>query len=224
MRSLNNLPLVSQFGSALWVPALLLDQPWVYFLSLSFVGAGLQGVAHEVTGQKGTLNQLTDAGYELAHTSFLSRAHALSKPAPPSYGPHAATVAALGDAGRRAVAAGAGAARLASALSCNILRGLELALRRQRVRGTERVSRNLPELTRVCVCCPVRYRSKSLLCHHVLGRATPNPRFERPGKATILKAMSSTSSYGSIEASEAPDQGPRRRRIVGAARSRSRLA
>ena len=50
VRSKNNLPLVSQFGSALWVPALLLDQPWVYFLSLSFMGAGLQGVAHEVTG------------------------------------------------------------------------------------------------------------------------------------------------------------------------------
>ena len=46
VRSRNNLPLVSQFGSALWVPALLLDQPWVYFLSLSFMGAGLQGVAH----------------------------------------------------------------------------------------------------------------------------------------------------------------------------------
>ena len=49
----NNLPLVSQFGSAGWLPALLLGQPWAYFLSLSFLGAGLQGVAHEWTGQRG---------------------------------------------------------------------------------------------------------------------------------------------------------------------------
>ena len=32
---------------------MLLDQPWVYFLSLSFMGAGLQGVAHELTKQRG---------------------------------------------------------------------------------------------------------------------------------------------------------------------------
>ena len=98
MRSRNNLPLVSQFGSALWIPALLLDQPWVYFLSLSFMGAGLQGVAHELTGQKGTLNQLTDAGYELAHTSFFP-VLTLQSLHHSSYGPHAATVAALGARG-----------------------------------------------------------------------------------------------------------------------------
>ena len=98
VRSKNNLPLVSQFGSLLWVPALLLDQPWVYFLSLSFMGAGLQGVAHELTGQKGTLNQLTDAGYELAHTSFFP-VLTLQSLHHSSYGPYAATVAALGAQG-----------------------------------------------------------------------------------------------------------------------------
>ena len=98
VRSRNNLPLVSQFGSALWIPALLLDQPWVYFLSLSFMGAGLQGVAHELTGQKGTLNQLTDAGYELAHTSFFP-VLTLQSLHHSSYGPYAATVAALGAQG-----------------------------------------------------------------------------------------------------------------------------
>ena len=98
VRSRNNLPLVSQFGSALWIPALLLDQPWVYFLSLSFMGAGLQGVAHEITRQKGTLNQLTDAGYELAHTSFFP-VLTLQSLHHSSYGPYAATVAALGTHG-----------------------------------------------------------------------------------------------------------------------------
>ena len=98
VRSKNNLPLVSQFGSALWIPALLLDQPWVYFLSLSFMGAGLQGVAHEITGQKGTLNQLTDAGYELAHTSFFP-VLTLQSLHHSSFGPYAATVAALGARG-----------------------------------------------------------------------------------------------------------------------------
>jgi hypothetical protein len=59
---------------------------------------------------------------------------------------------------------------------------------------------------------------KSILRDHFLGRAAPNPRFERPQSNFKLatKAMSSTSSYGSIEASEAADQGPRRRRIIGA--------
>ena len=98
VRSRNNLPLVSQFGSALWVPALLLDQPWVYFLSLSFMGAGLQGVAHEITRQKGTLNQLTDAGYELAHTSFFP-VLTLQSLHHSSFGPYPATVAALGTHG-----------------------------------------------------------------------------------------------------------------------------
>lgn len=95
VRSKNNLPLVSQFGSALWVPALLLDQPWVYFLSLSFMGAGLQGVAHELTRQKGTLNQLTDAGYELAHTSLFP-VLTLQSLHHSHFGPHPATVKALG--------------------------------------------------------------------------------------------------------------------------------
>ena len=98
VRSRNNLPLVSQFGSALWVPALLLDQPWVYFLSLSFMGAGLQGVAHEITRQKGTLNQLTDAGYELAHTSFFP-VLTLQSLHHSSFGPYPATVKALGTHG-----------------------------------------------------------------------------------------------------------------------------
>ena len=98
VRSRNNLPLVSQFGSALWIPALLLDQPWVYFLSLSFMGAGLQGVAHEITRQKGTLNQLTDAGYELAHTSFFP-VLTLQSLHHSSFGPYPATVKALGTHG-----------------------------------------------------------------------------------------------------------------------------
>ena len=72
VRSRNNLPLVSQFGSALWVPALLLDQPWVYFLSLSFMGAGLQGVAHELTSPKGDAQSADGRGLRSAraHTSF----------------------------------------------------------------------------------------------------------------------------------------------------------
>ena len=98
VRSRNNLPLVSQFGSALWIPALLLDQPWIYFLSLSFMGAGLQGVAHEITRQKGTLNQLTDAGYELAHTSFFP-VLTLQSLHHSSFGPYPATVKALGTHG-----------------------------------------------------------------------------------------------------------------------------
>jgi hypothetical protein len=94
----NNLPLVSQFGSAGWLPALLLGQPWAYFLSLSFLGAGLQGVAHEWTGQRGTLNQLKDPGYELAHTSFFPLL-TLQSVHHSWCGPHAATVAALGAQG-----------------------------------------------------------------------------------------------------------------------------
>lgn len=77
------------------MPALLLDQPWVYFLSLSFMGAGLQGVAHELTKQKGTLNQLTDAGYELAHTSLFP-VLTLQSLHHSHFGPHPSTVQALG--------------------------------------------------------------------------------------------------------------------------------
>ena len=77
-------------------------------------------ICTQITGQKGTLNQLTADGRGLrarAHV-LLSRAHAAE--------PASLLIWAIrGDgrgarrAGRRAVAAGAGAARLASRLSCN---------------------------------------------------------------------------------------------------------
>lgn len=98
IRSENNLPLVSQFGSSAWVLAMLLGQPWVFFLSLSFLGAGLQGVAHERTQQVGTLNQLKDASYELAHTSFFPLL-TLQSLHHGWFGPHPATVRDLGKHG-----------------------------------------------------------------------------------------------------------------------------
>ena len=100
VRSRNNLPLVSQFGSIGWLLSLSLGQPWVYFLSLSFLGAGLQGVAHELTKQLGTLNQLKDASYELAHTTFFP-VLTLQSLHHGWFGPHEPTVKQLGAHGDR---------------------------------------------------------------------------------------------------------------------------
>jgi hypothetical protein len=47
-RAPNNLPMVSHLGLCLWLPALLLDLPWVFFLSMSFLGAALQVAEVEV--------------------------------------------------------------------------------------------------------------------------------------------------------------------------------
>ena len=98
IRSKNNLPLVSQFGGLGWVLAILFGQPWVYFLSLSFLGAGLQGVAHELTRQLGTLNQLKNASYELAHTSYFPLL-TLQTLHHSWFGPYASTVKGLGKQG-----------------------------------------------------------------------------------------------------------------------------
>ena len=58
------------FCSLIGQLAVLLDAPWIFFLCCGYVAAALQGVAHELTGQRGTLNQLHNAAEELAHTSF----------------------------------------------------------------------------------------------------------------------------------------------------------
>mmetsp|Transcript_18175 Transcript_18175/g.55696 ORF Transcript_18175/g.55696 Transcript_18175/m.55696 type:complete len:320 (-) Transcript_18175:351-1310(-) len=96
VRAEDNMPVCEHLGLAAWAPAILLDQPWLFFLCLSFVGQALQGVAHEITHQQGTLPQLNDARHELAHCAYfpilvlqtIHHSHC---------GPHPATVAALGD-------------------------------------------------------------------------------------------------------------------------------
>ena len=69
-RARDNLPIVEHVGLFGWVLAILLDAPWIFFLCCGYVAAALQGVSHELTNQKGTLNQVHDATQELAHTSY----------------------------------------------------------------------------------------------------------------------------------------------------------
>ena len=111
VRSRNNLPPREpvRLPTALRFPALLLDQPWVYFLSLSFMGAGLQGVAHEVTGQ-GHPQPADGRGLQAAHRRLLSRAH-FAEPASFLVWAVRGDGPALPVRRGRAVAAGAGAAR-----------------------------------------------------------------------------------------------------------------
>mmetsp|Transcript_38608 Transcript_38608/g.123748 ORF Transcript_38608/g.123748 Transcript_38608/m.123748 type:complete len:315 (+) Transcript_38608:134-1078(+) len=96
VRASDNMPLCEHLGLAAWAPAILLDQPWLFFLCLSFVGQALQGVAHEITDQPGTLPQLDDARHELAHCAYFPSL-VLQAIHHAAFGPFPATVAALKD-------------------------------------------------------------------------------------------------------------------------------
>ena len=66
----DNLPWLEHLGLFGWAFAMLLDSEWLYFLSITNLGGALQGISHELAGQKGTLDQLFHAAHELAHVSF----------------------------------------------------------------------------------------------------------------------------------------------------------
>lgn len=53
-----------------WVATLLTDQPALHFWFGSWLGLTLQGIAHEVSGQESTIEQLTDMKDELSHATF----------------------------------------------------------------------------------------------------------------------------------------------------------
>lgn len=53
-----------------WFVALLVNDPLVFFLCGSFVAGFGQGVAHELSGEAGTLPQLTKVADELGHTVY----------------------------------------------------------------------------------------------------------------------------------------------------------
>ena len=53
-----------------WLPALLTDQPWIYWHGCAFLGSIFQGIAHNTTGEKATLPSLANAADELGHTTF----------------------------------------------------------------------------------------------------------------------------------------------------------
>ena len=53
-----------------WISSLLTADPLMLLMCSSFVGSFLQGVAHEITGEKATLPQLEDFADEIGHTTF----------------------------------------------------------------------------------------------------------------------------------------------------------
>mmetsp|Transcript_6654 Transcript_6654/g.27907 ORF Transcript_6654/g.27907 Transcript_6654/m.27907 type:complete len:110 (+) Transcript_6654:816-1145(+) len=91
------MPYAEHAGLLAWAPALLLDAPWLYFLCLSFVGQALQGVAHEITDQPGTLGQMRNAKHELAHVAYFPNLVLQSLHQSLTNAPWPATAAALGD-------------------------------------------------------------------------------------------------------------------------------
>jgi hypothetical protein len=50
--------------------AILTEQPWLYFYSCGYGATLIQGIAHNTTGELGTLPQLSDIHDELAHATF----------------------------------------------------------------------------------------------------------------------------------------------------------
>lgn len=65
------------FGAfVIWVPALLTDQPWLFFWGCGFVATVCQAVTHFVTDKPATMIQLQDTygrgelGYEWAHVLY----------------------------------------------------------------------------------------------------------------------------------------------------------
>ena len=53
-----------------WISSVLTADPLMLLMCSSFVGSFLQGVAHEITGEKATLPQLEDFADEIGHTTF----------------------------------------------------------------------------------------------------------------------------------------------------------
>jgi hypothetical protein len=66
-----NEPLCETVCGALgWAVAVATDDPTMLLLTASYVGGSLQGVAHEYTGEKATLGQLSSLTDEMAHTTY----------------------------------------------------------------------------------------------------------------------------------------------------------
>ena len=53
-----------------WLVAMLTNDPTMFFLCSSFVASFGQGVAHLISGEKGTLPQLSKVADELGHTTY----------------------------------------------------------------------------------------------------------------------------------------------------------
>jgi len=63
--------LCESIGTALgWTTAILTGDPMGMLVTSSYVAGTLQGVAHEITGEKATLPGLTKVADELGHTTF----------------------------------------------------------------------------------------------------------------------------------------------------------
>ena len=68
---INNEPLCETICGALgWAVAVATRDPCMLLLTTSYVGSSLQGVAHEWTGEKPTLTQLSNITDEMAHTTY----------------------------------------------------------------------------------------------------------------------------------------------------------
>mmetsp|Transcript_15654 Transcript_15654/g.20686 ORF Transcript_15654/g.20686 Transcript_15654/m.20686 type:complete len:324 (+) Transcript_15654:136-1107(+) len=96
IRASDNMPYAEHIGLFAWLPALLFNKPWLFFLCGSFVGQALQGVAHEISGQQGTLPQLKDARHEIAHCTYFPNL-VLQTIHHSQFGPYVPTAKALGD-------------------------------------------------------------------------------------------------------------------------------
>jgi hypothetical protein len=53
-----------------WAIAVATDQSALFFYSCGFIATLLQGVSHEVSGEKATLPQLNNVHDEYAHVTF----------------------------------------------------------------------------------------------------------------------------------------------------------
>ncbi len=68
---INNEPLCETIcGAVGWAVAVATHDPCMLLLTASYVGSSLQGVAHECTGEKATLSQLSSITDEMAHTTY----------------------------------------------------------------------------------------------------------------------------------------------------------
>jgi len=65
-----NPPMIFIFGLLAWIPALVTNQPTLYYLSCGFVATLMQGVTHEIAGESPTMPGLRNISHEYAHATF----------------------------------------------------------------------------------------------------------------------------------------------------------
>uniref|UniRef100_A0A7S1XJJ0 Uncharacterized protein n=1 Tax=Phaeomonas parva TaxID=124430 RepID=A0A7S1XJJ0_9STRA len=70
MNPYHGIPYAMSFGLWGWILAFLTDQPAIYFWSTGFAATMLQGVAHAISGEQGTMPTLHNYADEVAHVTY----------------------------------------------------------------------------------------------------------------------------------------------------------